>query len=816
VDTPTPPPASPPEASLDLPDEASIADAIRRQDVWPYHDWIASPEFEFRNDPVAANLVTKAVEAELKYQGEVNRAREGFRVLRKGVSKERQVRISTALRANMRGDPTLLDALPPADRDIANGIRAFFDEVKQAVIDAKQRDLLESLPDARAAAVHDILGGMSEADAFRAHRLRPAGQAAVRDALRELEEIQHWGIEDFVTNIERGSYRVVTPDGTTVAIAETRAGAKEKALRYAREHPSVTRLTVTDQFASSAAFPTKLTRGQYFRMAQRAAAALGTDVREIQRMLRAEGSPVVVIKPPSKFAGPMQRRRDILAGEENLFDALPAYAYSMYKKLALDPVFKQARADLPKLAPRAQKQIEALMEDIRGRYSITDEIVDFILSPLGLKPFMASRAIGGIRTTMAWLKLGYRPLTALINRLGGIQHTWTKTGSRYWLEGRRFAHSPAFRDIWHRNADLVGATAQAFLEAGHSEVPWYHPLSMFQFAERLNRPEAFAAFYRYAEGELGLHGADAEAFARNAVRAGQFTYTVASLPRVLRTVPGRLIGQFKAYLVKELEFVASLRGYEIPRYFTAFFAMGGPRAFLYFLRSLPVLGAIGALWALEDWLNRKAPRASRGIPGYLGVDIGPAVTPQLPKTASDWMGPALSDALKLYNDVIAPALQGEDRNLNDVAKWGGKLAPALAYWGRMVEAIGNREGWMTDDQGRPLYRPTAADKVKMALGAKPLAQSVAEMDRAFLSHMNEIAKKNRTRLVNQILDALDKGDGVTLDKLLQDASQYGIDSDAIREAAKQRIREPDERLRRRLLKSVREQEAERLSQPPTP
>lgn len=813
---PTPPPTGPPEAALDLPGETEIADAIRRQDVMPGRDWIASPEFEFRHNPVGADLVTRIVEAELKYHGDASRAYEQFKALRKGLSKEQRVQVAAALRANMAGDPTLLDALPAQERTVASGIRAFFDEVRRAVIDAKRADLLASLPDARAAAVHDILGGMDEAEAFRVHRLRAAGQRAVLDALRELEELEHWGIEDYVTNIERGSYRVVTPDGTTVAKAETRVGAKEKALAYAREHPGITRLTITDEFGSRSEFPTKLTRGQYFRMAARAARALGTDVAEIQRMLRAEGSPILVVKPPSKFAGPMQRRYGILKGEEDLFDALPAYAYSMYKKLALDPVFKQARTDLAKLPPNMRKQIEDLIEDVRGRYSLPDQIADYLLAPLGTKPFAVSRGIGVVRTVMAALKLGYRPATALINRLGGVQHTWVKTGARYWLEGRRFSRTEAFRGIWHRNADLVGATAQAFLEAGHSEVPWYHPLAMFQYAERLNRPEAFAAFYKYAEGELGLSGNEAEAFARNAVRFGQFTYTLASLPRILRNPVGRLVGQFKAYLVKEMEFVSSLRGYEIPRYFGAFFAMGGPRAFLYFLRSLPVLGAIGALWALEDWLNRKAPRASRGLPGFIGVDVGPAVTPQLPSRPSDWMGPALSDAVKLYNDVISPALQGENRNFNDVAAWGAKLSPSLAYWGRMLEAIGNREGWMTDEQGRPLYKPTIADKVKMALGAKPLAQSVQEMDRAFLSHINEIAKKNRTRLVNQILNALEKGDGVTLDKLLKDAADYGIDTDAVREAAKQRIREPDERLRRRLLKSVRVEEAERLSQPPTP
>lgn len=806
---PTPPPAGPPAAELETPEEPDIVDAIRRQDVMPGRDWIASPEFEFRKNPIGAMLVTRIVEAELEYQGQVSRDRQRFDDLRRGLSRPQQVRITKALRDAQQGDTTALEALPDRERAVASQIRQYFEDVRRAIIDSKRDDLIESLPEARAAAVHDILSGMDEADAFRAHRLRAAGQAAVRDALRELEALEDWGIEDYITNIERGSYRVVTPDGTTVAVAETRVAAKEKALKYARENPGVTRLTISDEFASGAEFPTKLTRGQYFRMALRAARALGTDVREIQRMLRAEGSPIVVVAPTSKFAGPLQRRYGVLKGEENIFDALPAYSYSVRKKLALDPVFKQARTDATLLPPEMQKQVRDLMDDVRGRYHLADKIADYALSFLGGKPFAYSRGVGVARNVVAWLKLGFRPVTAIINRLGGLQHTWTKVGTGYWLAGRRFLKTPEFARLWHENADYVGATAQAFLEAGHREVPWYHPLAMFQYAERVNRPEAFAAFFKYAEGELGLTGEEAAAFARKATRFAQFTYTVSSLPRILRNPTGRLVGQFKAYLVKEMEFVSSLRGFEIPRYITAFLAMGGPRAFIYFLRSLPFLGAIGALWALEDWLNRKAPKASRGLPGYAGVDVTAAVTPQLPAKGTDWIGPALSDAWKLWDEVIRPALQGESRDLSDLKDWGTKLAPATLYWSRLIEAVASREGWITDERGRPQYKPGPGGKVALAFGAKPLEQAVQEVDRAYMDHVNDIAKKNREHLVNRILKTLDRGDGVTLDKLLKDAADYGIDTKAITEAAKQRVREPDERLRRRLLKSVRVEQAER-------
>jgi len=811
-ETPTPPPAGPPETTLDLPGDAEIANAIRRQDVMPGRDWLASPEFEFRKNAVGADLTTKAVEAELRYQAEAGRDYERFDKLKADLTKDQQIRITKALRAAQEGDRTGLARLTDQERGVATEIRRYFDEVKQVIIEAKRNDLIESMTEARGKAVRDILSGISEADAFRTHRLRAAGQRAVRDALAELERLNNWGPQDYVTNIERGSYRIVDPAGKTVAIAETRTAAKEKALAYSREHPDVRRLTITDEFATNVEFPTKLSRGQYFRMANRAANALGTDVREIQRMLRAEGSPVVIVKPASKFSGPLQRRYDVLKGEENLFDALPAYSYSIRKKLALDPVFKEARTDLAKLPENMRMQVEELLGDIRGRYSLADQITDYILSPLGQKPFMFSRGVNQARKITTALKLGYRPTTAIINRLGGAQHTWVKTGTKYWLEGRRFTKTPEFRELWKENADYVGASAQAFLEGGHTSVePWYKPLGLFQRAELKNRPEAFASFYKYAEGELGLTGADAAAFARKASRFAQFTYTVGSLPRLLRNPVGRLVGQFKPYLVKEMEFISSLRGYEIPRYLTSFLAMGGPRAGIFMLRSLPILGAIGALWSVEDWLNRKAPRASRGVPGFAGVDVTAAVTPQLPSRATDWMGPTLSDMWHLWDDVIRPAMQGEHKDFSDLKDWGSRISPAALYWSRLVEAVASREGWITDARGRPEYKPVAGGKVALALGAKPLEQAVKEVDRAYLRHVDEIARKNREHVIDRILVALDKGDGASLSKLMQEAAEYGVDSNAIKNAAKQKGREPDERLRRQLLKSTRVIEAERAA-----
>lgn len=810
-----PPPSEPPPSEPSPPPEsegATITDEPKRQDVMPARNWWTSSEFQFQTLPEAASLVTKLVEAELGYGAQVGRDIQRLNDSKANLTAAEQLQATKAARAAQKGNPAPLAALPEKLRAAVAEVRNYFDDVKKVIIAEKKRELIEALPGARGRAVQDILGGMTEAQAFRKNRLRDAGKATVRSALQELKELDSWGPEDYVTNIERGSYHVVDPNGTTVAISLTRVGAKEKALQYSKEHPEVKSLTITDQFDPGVEAPTKLSKGQYHRTISRLSQAIGETASEVQRLLRADGA-VIAIKPTSKYAGALQKRRNILKGEDNLWDALPTYAYSVRKKLALDPVLKEVRESLNTLPENARQQVEELANDVKGRKTVADKMVDYLLSPMGTKPFGYSRGVNLARGITTIAKLGYRPTTALINRLGGLHHTWTRAGTQWLVEGRRFMKSPEFKEVWEANRDYVGDAATAFTEgAKPGDVAWWHPMSMFQWAEKVNRPEAFATFYRFAQGELKMSPPDAANYARFQTRLAQFVYTTGSLPRMFRGPTGRLVGQFKPYLVKELEFMASLNRQQWPRYLAGFMLLGGPRAAVYMLRSLPILGAAGILYALEDWLNRKAPAASRGVGGAAGVDLTAAVTPQLPSKTEDWAGPTLSAFVTLYRDIIEPAMSGEKRDARDLAQWGAKLAPMTSYWYDLVESALHREGWNVDAQGRPDYKPSTADKIKMAAGAQPLEKSIQAVERRYLNHLDEITRANRKHLVDRFIRALDGNDNDEMNRMINQFADYGITSNTIKDAMKQRHLEPRERLRQRLLKVIRVQESERFSE----
>jgi hypothetical protein len=305
-----------------------------------------------------------------------------------------------------------------------------------------RNDMIAALPDARGEAVKDILGGMDKAEAFKRHKLRAPGKQAVEKAIKELEEVKDWGVEDYVTHAERGD-RTNDETGTTVAVAETRC-AVEKARAYVEKNPD-SNLTITTEFDPGAPMPTPLSGPSYWKMIgeiKRQTEMTATEAQKLARRL----APAITIKPTTSYAKFLQKRHDVLMGEENVFDILDQYIGSMWKKHELDPLLKEAKQLLgtdPKTGEaRLPKGVRDIMEqtikDVKGQYYAADQVMDALTDMLGGltsripgkvgemltapldKGFSATRLQSQLHAMFASLKLGYRPVSVLINRLGGM------------------------------------------------------------------------------------------------------------------------------------------------------------------------------------------------------------------------------------------------------------------------------------------------------------------------------------------------------------------------------------------------------------
>jgi hypothetical protein len=676
---------------------------------------------------------------------------------------------------------------------------------------------------------------MSPDEAFAKFKLRDAGRKAVMDALEQLQDLRTWGLDNYVTNIELGSYRILDESGGIVAIAETEAAAAAKASKYLEDNPGYDgNLILDDSYSGPLDVPTKLSQASYFRTITKLSTQLGISSKRIQEALRREGKPGIVVKPTSKYAAPLQHRRGVLAGEASLGDSLPAYIFAIEKKLALDPLLKEARNLLPRLPQNTSRQLEALIDQSKGTKPISDQIVDYMFSPFGRRPFAATRGVNLLRDITTNTKLGYRVVSALLNRLGGFHSTITKAfgkptgpvwvqnapyvgsknGLHWWREGRKLKRSAEWNEIWDRNKDFVGweSTLSSIEGATRPAGKLWQPLGLFQLAERWNRPEAFATFYTQGKQAMRMSGPQAEAYARWMTRFTQNIYDPVALPRSMRGPAGRLAFQFKPYLVKHMEMLSTLRGPQVPAYLAGFLALGGPRAAIFMLRSLPFVGTLWLLREAEDQLNQKAPAAARGVGGALGVDVTAAVTPQLPTRAEDWIGPTLSDIYRLGRDVVGPAITGENKDWSDLAEWGSRLAPAAFYWRQLVDSALDDQGWTEDARGRLRYQPKSADRIKYLMGAKPLEQSIEEVESRYLRETEAIFKKNRTKAIDDYLDALASANTDEIERQRDNLHHYGITREMLQNAAEQRKRPPRERLYRSLSRETRRREAERFTE----
>lgn len=740
------------------------------------------------------------------------------------LTEQEKKNVTTVLRQRMNKETETIQ-LSPVEAESARLVREWLDVMRNRYKASQLSQYKQNLNKSEYGALLDIISGTDPGQV--ALKYKRLNVETVLEIAKRHKEIDSWGLDDYIPNVESGRFKILAEttgkDGKSyrklVGIGLSEKDATRKALAYLEQHPTSTNLFIDTDYVHLLDETTKVTQKQYGAMIGSLTKKIQESISNIENGVQVEidkktakSLAMATIKkkfkitPTNAFSEFTLEKKDILQGEENIFPVLYSYAKSMEKKMALDPVIEQIKHDMGKMSGREREFITNYIDDVKGRYGAIDKTFDDIFGTY--KGY--SRLVGRTRSVEAMLKLGYRPVAAAVNFASGQGHTMVKVGLPIYTEAISYLKTPAGKQLMTSIEPYLGTSLMEVGTELKSKTSFAHPLGLFQGPEPINREICVAANYLKAIKE----GKSPEAAREYAIRANmvqQFTYNVASLPAAMRGPTGKLLMQFKPYLVKELEFMSSLTGKEWLGYLGMQLALGGPRGYMMVLKSLPFLAMFGfyedAMDSLEDWMNKNYPVASRGVgalPGLIkpeyGVDISAAATFQFPTSAKDFLGPFVSDMLKMNKDVIQPML-AYGPYMEDVKKGLG-VAAVAKHWERLWQMVEHDDGWIRDQNGNRQYQVQSYPAL--------IAQSLAGVENIDINRLRSAeaieARRDfrnmgvKSRITNQVIGYI-KNVQPLPEELLDRMMKHGVSVDTIINRIKNSEYPPD--VRRTLMAETR-------------
>lgn len=787
-------------------EEAKLYDMTEKRgaDIMKASEWLVPTVRLFEKHPGAARAATEIIMADqtVGYNQGIH-----FSVLRDAVAgltqKERGM-----LKAVIEEKKSAPEHVVAAARKLTEWLtlmkgryQTYLDEMFKAHLMPEQYE-----------AVRKVANGADLDTTAKAAKMKPK---LLKSLVDKWNSVEKWGLdpETYVPHVERGAIKLMvkTDKGKfkTVAVALSKDHAVEKARELIASGQKELYMDTTIP-ESLKDLPEPMRPMQYFRVATKLRKAIAEDLVDLNKELKAKQvlRGVMEVRPTKKFTPFEKPRHDVLAGEEDIVPVLYAYAHSMEAKMQMDPVIDKVQDLVPHLPANMRNAMINLVDEVKGKHWTSDQIAEEIFRSVGweTKPRPFSRFVSHVKMAEALFKFAYRPVALAVNAASAAGHIWTKTGTKYLTEGFRFMRTEEGKRLLDSVRHLLG-TDQVTEMSGktHGKLHLWHPLGMFQMPEKPMRELALCANYLLAR-DKGLIGSEAIEFAVRANWMQNFIYNTAALPKALRSPMGRLLGQFKPYLIQEVNFISQLRGAEAVRYLAVMATLGGPIGYMATLKTLPVLSMFPWWGEVEDYINTNIPRLSRGVPGLLGVDISAPATFQFPTKWEDWAGPFVSDLLKIKREVLDPVTRGEILDAPEaMRKVAGETIPIMRHWNEFIDQVIDKDGWVKDERGRNIYHigesplDMAKYAFKLAAGAKDLERSVIQKHESFLKEQERVRTRNKQTVVDEILDAVEHGEPVTA-KMLNAMTEFNINTASLRRAAK--FRQLDAQTRRYILTEV--------------
>jgi hypothetical protein len=462
----------------------------------------------------------------------------------------------------------------------------------------------------------------------------------------------------------------------------------------------------------------------------------------------------------------------------------------------------------------------------------------------------------------ALLKLGFSPITALVNLTQFPINAWPVLGTKYSLKGMdaflRGKHPEVLdelgireqatkaeempggqlgdvaRSAWQslRHKGMAGEDFRDFLRIYFPESPGEIPkwaareftntgLWMFMQSEYAVRAPAALGAYLRAREALGQSHEQAVETARRTVTRTMFSYNVADAPYILASPVLAPVSQFKRYLVKQMEFAIGLgqkgtearfdtRKQELGRFLLAIGLVAG-------VKGLPGSEALDSIIeALTgerpiDALAAEHPRATRGAPAFFpGWDLHSNIG------FSEWLsaralsgpqlaGPLLSDVMR-FKDAFFGTKPGTREHEDAMQSLWRGVSPEFR---RLYDVFREeaQQGKLIDFKGNVILKDlTPKERLEFALGVTPLR--VAHERQVYTEGLREdrLRKSERSVYVEKIHALTQQRRYKEAYKLMDEAQAKGHANlgDSLRSYDRIQDLERLERLRARTPKHERE------------
>ncbi|MFA5378760.1 MAG: hypothetical protein WC455_23615 [Dehalococcoidia bacterium] len=808
------------------------AKAPTEKEIKRFGRWWADPIYRWKDTPIEP-VLWKGIFGENQRAHAMDIDRLALDKATKSLLDSEQIILTDVLR----------EKLPAPNAKIAEAaqqIRDWLAAKKVYVQDSMLRVLDEAYKDRPnvAQAAKDILDGKTWEDAIKDNPYasgRRIDPRILQDIINEYDAVDKWGVDDYLPNVEKGDLVLVDSKGQVVAFDVSKVGLAKKAVDYWRTVGADPHLKIENksQVQMDRDLRAGLTGNAFGAVQKKLTKAIMEQYEAIGKAAAEEIAKTgmqgtFTVKPANVYSPYMQTRRGLTRGEENIIPELYKYSASINKKISIDPVLREIRGMLAdksayKMQEVQSQYLEKFAQDLKGNYTAQDRAFDFIASEitswannkfktdLVAPTYTYTRGLGALRSGTAKAMLGYRPVAAAVNIASGNIHTLAKVGEKLWLDSLGFLKTPEGLALMREVESRMGMSVVDEAVGIRSTAGPLDALGLFQMAEAPNRKICIAANYLLETKLNGKPHAEAVEAALRANFLQQFMYNTAALPSWMRGPGMRTIAQFKPYLVKELQFIRTLKGTELMRYAAYNLLLGGPKAFHATLKSIPFIQMVTGpeLWnQSEEFMNKHLPRLSRGLPGmFPGVDLSASAAVQFPQKPKEWLGPTMSPLFEL-------AKIGANREKGIGVEPGEGIGNALqsyVVWGRnlkdIVDAVMTKDGWILNQQGQRMYNlydlgmPKAEQMLRTgafigqrAIGAQPVQLSADRAADRIAKEREKAMTANRAITVDHLVDWWTDKPGVPLPKeLKENYMAYQVNTDSLVNNKKFRIMTPLQR-----------------------